>query len=116
VSGVFLSGASLTLQPAFRERNAFRANPNYSGGLNSWCRSCHAEAVQEWQVKNPDYFERYNAERRAEYREANPLTTRPCVVCEKPMARPANVLVCGEDCRRQRKLVQRRLLRLISKT
>jgi hypothetical protein len=84
-----------------------RAEPT---SVESWCRDCHAKANREWRAKNPEHVERYNAERRAEYRKANPLTTRPCVVCGRPMTRPANALVCGEDCRRQRKLEQRRRL------
>jgi hypothetical protein len=43
--------------------------------------------VQEWRAKKPDYLERYNAERRAEYREANPLPTRPYTVCGEPMTK-----------------------------
>ena len=89
---------------------AFRPNPNNRNGIDSWCKPCHAEAVRKWREKNPEAVEAYNAARRREYREANPLTTRACAVCEKPMTRPGNVLVCGEDCRRQRKLEQRRAL------
>ena len=109
--------------------DAFRPNSNYTSGLDSWCRGCHAEAVRDWRPKNPDYVERYNAERRAEYRTQHPLPTRPCVVCGRPVTKRPDALVCGEpfsgrpnalvcgpECRRQRKLVQRRLLRLISKT
>ena len=65
--------------------DAFRPNSNTTNGLDSWCRSCHAEAVRQWRAKNPDYLERYNARRRAEYRDEHPLTTRPCVVCGRPM-------------------------------
>jgi hypothetical protein len=61
-----------------------------------------------WREKNGA---EYNARRRREYREANPLSTRPCVVCGRPMTRPANTLVCGKECRRQRKLEQRQALR-----
>ena len=49
----------------------FRANLNNRNGLDSWCRACHAEAVREWRAKNSDYLERYNARRRAEYRDAS---------------------------------------------
>jgi 5-methylcytosine-specific restriction endonuclease McrA len=89
---------------------AFRPNPNNRNGIDSWCRPCHAKAVREWRVKNGV---KYNAKRRREYREAYPLVTRPCVVCGKPMRRPANVLVCGHECRRQRKIEQRRALRAV---
>ena len=88
--------------------DAFRPNSNYTSGLDSWCRSCHAEAVREWRAKNPDYLEHYNAERRAEYRAEHPLPTRPCVVCDKPFTGRPDALVCSEGCRRQRKLEQRR--------
>ena len=87
---------------------AFRPNPNNLNGIDSWCKPCHAEAVREWRAKNGA---EYNAKRRREYREANPLSTRPCVVCGRSMTKPANTLVCGEECRRQRKLEQRRALR-----
>jgi hypothetical protein len=62
-------------------------------------------------VKNPEHVERYNAERRAEYRAAHPLPTRPCVVCGKPFTRRPDALVCSKSCRRQRKIEQRQRLR-----
>ena len=88
---------------------AFRPNPNNRNGIDSWCRACHADAVRNWREKNGA---EYNARRRREYREANPLTTRPCAVCGRPMTKSANTLVCGAVCRRQRKLEQRRALRI----
>jgi hypothetical protein len=91
---------------------AFRPNPNYSCGLDSWCRSCHAEAVREWRAKNREYVERYNAERRAEYRAAHPLPTRACLVCGELFSGRPDALVCSEQCRRNRKLEQRRALRV----
>ena len=87
--------------------DAFRPNPNYTSGLDSWCRSCHADAVREWRAKNPDYVERYNAERRAEYRAEHPLHERPCVVCGKPFGARPDALACSTECRRQRKNEQR---------
>jgi hypothetical protein len=87
---------------------AFRPNPNNRNGIDSWCRPCHAKAVREWRAKNGV---EYNAKRRREYRQAHPLATRPCVVCGKPMTRPANVLVCSRECRRKRKIEQRQALR-----
>jgi hypothetical protein len=85
----------------------FRPNTRYRNGLSSWCIRCHAEAVKDWREKNPEAVERYNAERRREYREAHPLTTRPCVVCGEPFSGRPDALVCGQKCRRQRKLEQR---------
>jgi predicted nucleic acid-binding Zn ribbon protein len=87
------------------------SNPNLRSGLDSWCRRCHAEAVREWRLKNPEHVERYDAQRRAEYRAEHPLPTRPCVVCGMPFAGRPDALVCGEDCRRLRKIEQRRALR-----
>jgi hypothetical protein len=80
--------------------DAFRPNPNNRNGIDSWCRPCHAKAVREWRAKNGV---EYNAKRRREYREAHPLARRLCAVCGEPMVRPANVIVCGDECRRQRK-------------
>jgi hypothetical protein len=62
-------------------------------------------------VRNRDYLESYNAKRRAEYRSEHPLPTRPCVVCGQPFSGRPDALVCSEECRRQRKLEQRRALR-----
>jgi hypothetical protein len=45
---------------------------------------------------------------RVEYRAEHPLSTRPCAICKRPMTRPANVVVCGDECRRERKARQRR--------
>jgi hypothetical protein len=86
---------------------AFTANPNNRNRIDSWCRPFHAEAAREWRVKNRNYVEAYNAKRRVEYRGDHPLATRPCAVCKRPMTRPANVLVCSSECRRQRKREQR---------
>jgi hypothetical protein len=114
--------------PAIRERNArekvahgkwcrscrswlpaeaFRPNKRYRGGLDSWCKGCHAKAVRNWREKNPDAVERYNAERRREYREAHPRRVRPWIVCGEPFGGRPDALVCGEACRRQRKLERR---------
>lgn len=86
---------------------AFRPNPNNRNGIDSWCRPCHADAVRAWRARNGA---EYNERRRQRYGDEHPLTTRPCAVCGEPMARPANVLVCGQECRRQRKREQRRTL------
>ena len=46
---------------------------------------------------NPNYLERYNVERRAEYRAGHPSPTRPCVVCDKPFTGRPDALVCGQQ-------------------
>ena len=89
----------------------FRENPNLRGGLDSWCRACHAQAVREWRERNPEHIVEYNGRRRREYRDAHPLTTRPCAVCGKSMTKRPDALVCGEECRRLRKIEQRRASR-----
>jgi len=81
------------------------------GGVESWCRRCHADANRRWREKNSNAVDAYNARRRAEYREAHPLPTRRCIVCRKEMTKRPNALVCGRECRRQRKIEQRRRLR-----
>jgi hypothetical protein len=90
---------------------AFRPNPNNRNGIDSSCRPCHAEAVREWRKRNPEYIAALNEKRREEYRAAHPPRERPCVVCGRPMTKRPNALVCGEECRRQCKLEQRRALR-----
>jgi len=90
---------------------AFRPNPNLRSGIDSWCRPCHANAVREWRERNPEYIAALNERRRREYREAHPRPTRPCVVCGRDFSGRPDALVCGEECRRQRKLEQRRAVR-----
>jgi hypothetical protein len=89
--------------------DAFRPNSNYTSGLDSWCRSCHAETVREGRAKNPDYFERYNAERVLSRRTRS--RRGPCTVCGEPMTKRPDTLVCGDKCRRERKIRQRSALR-----
>ncbi len=62
-----------------------------------------ASRTTEWRWDNPDAVERYNAKRRAAYRAAHPLPTRPCAVCGEPFVGRADALVCRERCRRLRK-------------
>ena len=71
-----------------------------------------AEANRQWRVRNREYVERYNAARLSEYRAAHPLPTRPCLVCGEPFSGRPDALVCGEECRRLRKLEQRKGLRV----
>jgi hypothetical protein len=129
MNGPFLTQRTVTRRSAIRERNArenvargkwccscrswlpaeaFRPSHRYRGGLDSWCKSCHAKAVAEWRAKNPEHIERYNAVRRREYREAHPLPSRPCIVCGEAFSGRPDALVCSEGCRRRRKLEQRR--------
>ena len=89
----------------------FRPNSNLRGGLDSWCRACHAQAVREWRERNAEHIAEYNARRRWEYREAHPLQTRPCIVCGGPMTKRPEELVCSGECRRMRKIEQRSVLR-----
>jgi hypothetical protein len=74
-------------------------------GVSSRCRECHREATRDWRERNR---ERVNAERRAAYREEHPRVERDCVQCGRPFEGRPDALVCGEDCRRERKLEQRR--------
>ena len=89
----------------------FRPNPDLRHGIDSWCRECHKNAMREWRARNREYIDAYNAQRRAEYRAEHPLPTRPCVVCGESFTGRPNALVCGPECRRQRKIQQRRRLR-----
>jgi hypothetical protein len=87
---------------------AFPANRRMHLGVSSRCRDCHREAVRDWRRRNRD---RVNAERRAAYRAAHLRVERPCVVCGRSFAGRPDALVCGGECRRLRKLEQRRELR-----
>jgi hypothetical protein len=42
------------------------------------------------------------------YRVEHPLEERTCVVCGRPFTKRPNALVCGEECRRKRKMEQRK--------
>jgi predicted nucleic acid-binding Zn ribbon protein len=85
----------------------FVANPRAFLRRSSHCRKCHRESVRDWRARNR---ERVNADRRQAYREAHPLPERPCVVCGQLFRRRPDALVCGEDCRRTRRLEQRKRL------
>jgi hypothetical protein len=67
--------------------------------------------VRKWRKRNPEYIAALNKKRREEYRASHPPRERPCVVCGRPMTKRPNAIVCGLDCRRQRKIDQRRALR-----
>jgi hypothetical protein len=81
---------------------AFPVDRHRHSGRGSWCRECARVAVRKWRKRHRKYELAYNARRRAEYRDANPLRERPCVVCGRLFAKRRNALVCGEVCRRKR--------------
>jgi hypothetical protein len=87
---------------------AFSANRRVKSGRSSWCLECARSATRRWRAENRDGL---NERRRAEYRAANPLPTRPCTVCGRPFSGRPDALVCSKKCRRLRKLEQRRRLR-----
>jgi hypothetical protein len=84
---------------------SFLPNPAYRDGVESWCRACHAGATREWRRKNPEYIERYNASRRIGPRESE------CVDCGVTFTAGARGPASSRcpNCRRQRKLEQRRV-------
>jgi hypothetical protein len=83
----------------------FPLNRRMYWGRGSHCRECARQATRDWRERNR---ERVNAERRAAYREQHPLPERACVVCGEPFSGRPDALVCGGDCRRERKREQRR--------
>lgn len=85
--------------------DAFGVNRRMHLGRSSWCRECARAATQDWRQRNR---EQINAERRAAYRDANPLPERPCAVCGKLMVKRRDALVCGPRCRKRRKWQQHR--------
>ena len=74
----------------------------FAPGRSSQCRSCHAAAVRAWRVENRDWV---NAKRRADYRAEHPLVERDCLQCGQPFVGRPDALVCGAECRQQRKRV-----------
>jgi hypothetical protein len=53
----------------------FPPNPRTRDGLSSWCRRCHAAAVQRWRERNPAKAASYNLARRVKH-EPRPCTER----------------------------------------
>jgi hypothetical protein len=47
-------------------------------GHSSWCRECHAAAVQRWRTENPEKGASYNLARRVKH------GPRPCAECGEP--------------------------------
>lgn len=71
------------------EADAFRAGA-------SWCIACHVEALRRWRAENPEAVAAYNARRRREYREANPLPEKRCVECDRPFEpKRTDAILCG---------------------
>jgi predicted nucleic acid-binding Zn ribbon protein len=85
---------------------AFRPNPRLRDGIDSWCKRCRADGVRAWRERNPGAVRAENERKRREYRQAHPLTKRPCAVCGKPFSKRPNAKVCSEECRRERKRQQ----------
>jgi hypothetical protein len=88
--------------------SAFRLNPMSRSGVESRCRRCRSDASRQWREQNAEHVERYNASRRVGPRE------RACVDCgarfTAGLRGPASCRC--PDCRRERKIEQRRRLRL----
>jgi hypothetical protein len=87
--------------------SAFRPSARYRNGCEAACRGCHARMNKEWRERNPDVVEAYNRSRRIGPRE------RDCVDCGSAFTAglrgPASDRC--HDCRRERKIEQRRALR-----
>src|SRR5512133_3771528 len=47
--------------------SAFRPNQRLLSGIDSWCKDCHAAAVRQWRLDNPEAVAEYNQRRRREY-------------------------------------------------
>jgi hypothetical protein len=90
----------------------FPRNRRMHLGRSSRCRNCHRASTKDWRDRN---HERVNAERRAAYREAHPRVERSCVQCGRPFRGRPDAIVCGEECRRARRLEQRRDLHRASR-
>jgi hypothetical protein len=89
----------------------FPRNQRMHLGVSSRCRECHREATRDWRSRNREYELAYNAERRRLYREAHPRIQRDCVQCGRPFEGRPDALVCGDECRRVRRLEQRRAIK-----
>jgi hypothetical protein len=87
----------------------FPANSKSRDGLSSWCRRCHAAAVQRWRDENPGKAASYKLARRVQHEP------RPCIQCGEPFVpRRSDAQICSDLCRwrrsrRQRKAAARRL-------
>lgn len=86
----------------------FHRNRRLRTGLCSWCKDCGVERTRRWRAEHPEAEQRYNAERRAAYREAHPPTEKQCVVCGASFFGRPDRIVCSVRCRQARQLEQRR--------
>jgi hypothetical protein len=86
---------------------AFRPSPASRSGVESRCRRCRSDASRQWREQNAGHVERYNAARRIGPRE------RECVDCGSAFTAGLRGPASSRcpDCRRLRKLEQRRALR-----
>jgi CRISPR/Cas system-associated protein Cas10 (large subunit of type III CRISPR-Cas system) len=50
-----------------KDKSEFPVHREKGSGLNSLCRTCHAEACAKWRAKHPEKVDAYNERRRAEY-------------------------------------------------
>jgi ribosomal protein S27AE len=72
----------------------FPPNSRTRDGLSSWCRRCHAAAVQRWRDQNPKKAASYNLARRVKHEP------RPCVQCGEPFVpRRSDTQLCSNLCR-----------------
>jgi hypothetical protein len=85
----------------------FARNRRMHFGRHSWCRDCVREATREWRANNRGYIDDYNKARRIGPRE------RECVDCGSAFTAGLRGPASDRcpDCRRQRKIEQRRTLR-----
>jgi predicted nucleic acid-binding Zn ribbon protein len=83
----------------------FPLNRRMHLGRSSHCRECARAATRDWRERNR---EAVNAERRTAYRAEHPLPERTCAVCGRSFTKRPDAVVCGEECRRQRKREQRK--------
>jgi predicted nucleic acid-binding Zn ribbon protein len=86
----------------------FHRNPRLRTGLCSWCKDCGVERTRRWRAEHPEAEQRYNAERRAAYREVHPPTEKQCVVCGASFVGRPDRIVCSVRCRQTRQLERRR--------
>jgi len=81
---------------------AFSRNHRYKSGRSSWCRECAVEATRQWRERNQELVQWMNERRRLGERE------RECVDCSQTFTFKSTVAVRCSNCRRRRKLEQRR--------
>jgi hypothetical protein len=78
-------------------------NPRSRDGSSSWCRRCHAAAVQRWRERNPAKAVSNNLARRVKH------DPRPCTECGDLFTPGrSNAEMCSDPCRRRRSRRQRK--------